>query len=171
MKYLILCGPSGIGKSFLTTSLIKFFPNLFSKIEQVTTREIREDEFGGNYVFLTNKRDYKKLEHLLIGKTQIGDNFYGSIPNNTNKIGIIILNELGIIDFINNIDKTKDDYFILGIDKNPDDINIKREDRDLEYIKQERNVLKYANYVIQLKQGEYVDIQEVYQTLKDNNLI
>ena len=43
-KYLAIVGPSGVGKTSLMHNLINKYPSKFVKVEQCTTRDIRDNE-------------------------------------------------------------------------------------------------------------------------------
>ena len=169
VKYLGIVGPSGCGKTTLMHNLINNYPSLFTKVEQCTTRSIRDNEFGDAYVWLNRYQDYKKLEHLLIAKTEVKGNYYGSIPlQDDDKIGIIILNELGLDNFVKDVEELnkkglETQYYIVGLDKT--DIAVKREGRDEEYVKQERKVLDKADIVYILDKNKYADPEIVMKDI------
>ena len=167
-KYLAIVGASGVGKTSLMHNLINNYPSKFVKVEQCTTRDIRDNEVGDAYVWLDSKRDYDKLKHLFIAKTEIRGNYYGSIPlQDQDKIGIIILNEMGTKYFINDIERLNNEggiqsqYYIIGLDKS--DISCKRIGRDEEYVKQERKVLQYADFIYTLDNNKYANPEEVME--------
>jgi hypothetical protein len=150
MRFLVLAAPSGTGKTYLLETLINKYDNLFYKVPQVTTRDKREDEKEDTYIFL-NKEEYDEIENDLIGKTVINGKYYGSLPNkNDHRIGIIILNEAGFIDFKKSI-RFKSDYLSIGLYKPIEYIPVKREGRDEEYLKQEQKVLNMCDIVFNLK--------------------
>ena len=149
MKYLGIVGVSGVGKTVLMHNLIKMYPSVFFKMEQCTTREIRADEVGDAYIWLNSKRDFFKLEHLLIAKTEVRGNYYGTIPEERDgMIGIVILNTKGLLDLLNNPPLNRDEYYIVGLDKR--EAEVVREGRDESYIAREREVLDYADMLITL---------------------
>ena len=94
MRYLGIVGVSGSGKSSLMYNLIREYPSVFYKLEQCTTRDIRDDERGDAYLWLNSKRDFYKLEHLLIAKTSVRGELYGTMytvkPNTTYTISYFI---------------------------------------------------------------------------------
>ena len=160
MKYLGIVGVSGAGKTSLMHNLIREYPSKFFKMEQCTTREIRADEFGDAYVWLNSKRDFFKLEHLLIAKTEVRGNLYGTIPEERDgMIGIVILNTKGLLDLLNNPPLDRDEYYIVGLDKR--EAEVIREGRDESYINKEREVLQYADIVYTLDRGQYADPEMV----------
>lgn len=168
-KYLIIAGCSGTGKNELMKKLINQYPEIFFKINQATTRDIRDDEAGDTYMWLDSVRDYKKIEHLLIGRTEINGNYYGSIPVvDDEKIGIIILNEMGLKDFVSSFQNdTGVKYFILGLDKDYNDLPVKREGRDKDFIEKEKAVLNFCDEVISLEKDVYANPKEVINFIKD----
>ena len=148
-RFLVLCAPSGTGKTFLLETLCSKYSNLFYKVEQVTTRARREGE-GDTYHFI-DKKTYDVIESELIGKTEINGTYYGSLPDkDDNRIGIIILNELGFKNFINEV-PNKADYFSIGLNKDLDSIEVRRENRDEEFLKKEKHVLEMCDVVFNLK--------------------
>ena len=160
MRYLGIVGVSGSGKTSLMHNLIKKYPSLFFKMEQCTTREIRDNETGDAYVWLDSKRDYFKLEHLLIAKTEVRGHYYGTIPEEREgKIGILILNTKGTEDLLNNPPLDREEYYIVGLDKL--EAEVVREGRAEAYIAKEREVLKYADITYTLNKGEYADPEAV----------
>lgn len=161
-KYLGIVGISGSGKTTLMHQLIKNYPSLFFKINQCTTRDIRDDEVGDAYVWLDSKRDYDKLKHLLIAKTEINGKYYGSIPEEReDKIGILILNEKGLLDLLNNPPLDRKQYYIVGIDKT--EVNVYREGRDENYLNKEKEVLKYCDVVFTVGKNEWTNPERVMQ--------
>ena len=160
MRYLGIVGISGSGKTVAMHNLINEYPSLFYKLEQCTTRDIRDNETGDAYLWLNSKRDFYKLEHLLIAKTEVRGELYGTIPEERDgQIGILILNTAGLLDLINNSQLERDEYFIVGLDKK--DAEVIREGRDEAYIAKEREVLNYADIVFPLAKGEYIDVKKI----------
>lgn len=160
MKYLGIVGISGSGKTTLMHRLIDNYPSTFFKMEQCTTREIRDNETGDAYVWLNSKRDYFKLEHLLIAKTEVRGELYGTIPEERDgMIGILVLNTKGVNDLLNNPPLNREEYFIIGLDK--PEAEVVRDGRDQDYINKEREVLAYADHIITLKKEEYADVETV----------
>lgn len=168
-KYLGIVGPSGSGKTTAMDKLIEAFPETFVRVDQATTREIRDDEPGNAYVWLDSRRDYRKIQHLLIAKTESsGGHLYGSIPlpKGEKRIGIVILNELGLLDLQEHCKSVGRGLYVIGLDA--EDLKTIRFDRDENFIKQERKVLEYADHVfVKEKDGNYITPQEMYEVLKE----
>lgn len=165
-KLLIIAGPSGGGKTYIENLLSKAFNgNLFNKIEQITTRPMREGESQGNPYYFVSDEEYDSKKDKLIGKTFIGDYKYGSLFNlDSQKINTVILNKEGIEDFLLNIDSDIS-YRILMIDST---IPVKREHRDKDYIEMEkRKIRKVANYVLTNTKEKYITIEDVISTISD----
>ena len=166
MRYLGICGVSGAGKTTAMHNLIREYPSLFYKLEQCTTRDIRDDERGDAYLWLNSKRDFYKLEHLLIAKTEVRGELYGTIPEERDEqIGILILNTAGLLDLINNSQLNRDEYYIVGLDKT--EAEVVREGRDEEYIKKEREVLEYADIIFTLNKGEYASPKRIMEEVTE----
>lgn len=167
-KYLGIVGVSGSGKSTLMENLTRQFPSLFFKVDQATTREIRDDEVGDAYLWLDSKRDYGKLEHLLIAKTEVKGNLYGSIPpDKPDKIGVIILNEKGFLDFSMNSGIDREQYYIIGLNRTNEDLLARRDGRDDDYINQERKVLTYADCILDTTRNQYVKPEDAMRLVKE----
>lgn len=163
-KILAIGGVSGSGKTYLRDSLVKAFPDKYYKVEQATTRKIREGEDPNTYKFMS-KEEFDKIKDSLFGKTEVNGNFYGSFLNmedDDDRIGIIILNKSGIEDFRiqikeNNLFKV----LFLAIDKPIDDIEFRREGRDENYLLKEKEIVQECDIVINLRDKRYVTIEEV----------
>lgn len=101
LRFLVLIGNSGSGKSVLAQKLSQEHPELFTTAVQVTTRPRRENTYDP-YVFL-DKYQYQQLTPLLLGKTNIdtpaGMTYYGTFLPISEKIIVIVLNETGLDDF------------------------------------------------------------------------
>jgi guanylate kinase len=140
-KLLVLAGPSGCGKNYMTDALIEKYPEVFEQLPQYTTRPKRTPD--ENTYYFINDSHYDAIKWALIAKTQIGDVRYGTVPSmKTDKVGIIIANRMGIEElqkYLNSEDASIDfEVFFLGIDSNKP---TEREGRTKEYIEEERNLL------------------------------
>jgi guanylate kinase len=167
-KYLGIVGPSGVGKTTLMMKLIQEFPSLFFKVNQATTRDIRDDETGDAYIWLDSQRDYRKIEHLLIAKTEVRGSLYGSIPEaREGMIGVIILNEKGLLDLVNQSNLERNNYYIIGLNRPLEEIEVKRDGRNEDYLIQEREVLKYADVIFDIIGGQYIKPADVMKVAKD----
>lgn len=148
-KYLILCGASGTGKSYIRKLLTKYAPGFFAKVEQYTTRKIRKGEKETSYIF-TDNENFEKVAGSLIGRCTINGNRYGSIPipMYDTRAGVIILNEEGLDDFIANVDKKKVSYQIVGIHRPLEEaLKIRGDERTKEYIAGEYKIYSRCDYV------------------------
>lgn len=167
-RYLGIIGPSGVGKTTLMQNLIKDFPSMFFKVNQATTREIRDEERGDDYIWLDSKRDYGKLQHLLVARTEVRGNLYGSIPESREgMIGVIILNEKGLLDLTTQPHLSRQNYYIIGLNRPIEDIPVKRDDRDESYLIKEREVLRFADMVFDISRNQYVKTEDVMKVAKD----
>jgi hypothetical protein len=140
-KLLVLAGPSGCGKNYMTDALIEKYPEVFEQLPQYTTRPKRTPD-ENTYYFISDSH-YDAIKWALIAKTQIGDVRYGTVPSmKTDKVGIIIANRMGIEElqkYLDSEDASIDfEVFFLGIDSNNP---TEREGRTKEYIEEERQLL------------------------------
>lgn len=79
-KVLVLCGPSGSGKSSLLRLLFEEFPDRFGFSVSHTTRNPRPGEENGKHYHFTNKED---MEHAIargefIESAVFSANMYGT---------------------------------------------------------------------------------------------
>ena len=151
-KVLFVLGLSGSGKSFITTELIKNYPETFYKLEQYTTRPKRTS-FEEEYYYIT-KDHFKLIEDKLMAITEVNGNSYGTIPTLAeDRIAIVIVNALGLKNGIAYVMKNNIAYEIMYV--KTDSPFEERENRDLEY--EENNIqvvldsfelVPYAPYVV-----------------------
>jgi len=161
-KVIIVAGPSGSGKSMIEKLLSEKFPNEFHKLQQVSTRPMREGEKQGDpYKFVTQD-EYDEIKDNLIGRTNINGERYGTIFDLVDgKYNTIILNKMGIDDFINQfpLDKCGIDYIIVMIDSRQ---LVERQNRDISYIMNERwNIMEVMNLCFVHNPPEYKTVEEV----------
>lgn len=169
MKFLVIVGVSGTGKTELEKRLVTNYPSVFAKTNQVTTRDKRNETDNG-YAFIDNN-SYDILEPNLIGKTEVNGKRYGSIlPSFENRINTIILNEAGLDDFVDVLDDldqkagtTLSDFLVLGLDTDDLDYQTSLPGREGRDVRKERKVLKDVEKLIKvdIKQEDYASDQEV----------
>ena len=77
---LVLCGPSGVGKSTLIKMLMTEFPNSFGFSVSHTTRAPRGQEVDGVDYYFTKKEDMEKeiAEGKFIEHANVHGNIYGT---------------------------------------------------------------------------------------------
>merc|ERR1712001_295789 len=77
---LVLCGPSGVGKSTIVERLKKRFPDAFALSVSHTTRQPREgEEHGVNYFFTDRENMTKAIENGdFIETAEFSGNMYGT---------------------------------------------------------------------------------------------
>ena len=163
-KLLVLAGPSGCGKNYITDKLITNCPNIFEQLPQYTTRKKRTPN-ENTYYFITDEH-YDIIKETLIAKTKIGSTRYGTVPcMKKDRIGIIIANKMGIDD-LNKYLKENDtgfDVCYLGIDS---EIPAKREGRSEAYVKEERTLLSnVVNHWLISKKDKYITVEDVMNEL------
>jgi len=80
---LVLCGPSGVGKSTIVERIKKAFPNAFALSVSHTTRKPREgEEDGVNYWFTDRETMKAKIENEeFIETAEFSGNMYGTSKN------------------------------------------------------------------------------------------
>jgi len=161
MKILFICGASGSGKDFLAKELLndkEYFKDIkFNKTRQVTTRKKRNDEDIW-YDFLS-KEKYNEIENTLYAKTHFNGNYYGTPFKNFKKgeVNLLIVNYEGYNDFLDkfyneediNIKFDKETKFLLLRIEN--DNLLKRKDRTIETINEEKELLQKLNPEIIIK--------------------
>jgi hypothetical protein len=164
-KLLVLAGPSGCGKNYMTDELVKVFPELFEQLPQYTTREKRTPD-ENTYYFITEEH-YNTIDSTLIAKTQIGSTKYGTVPcMKKDRVGIIIANRMGIEDLNKYLETNDADFDVcyLGIDS---EIPAIREDRSKEYVEEERNLLsKVVDHWLVNTEEKYLTVKDVLNELK-----
>ncbi len=79
-KPLVLCGPSGVGKSTLVARLTKEFPDAFGFSVSHTTRKPREGEKDGvNYHYVSREDMQKAIDNdEFIETAEFSGNMYGT---------------------------------------------------------------------------------------------
>lgn len=192
LKLLVICGPSGGGKSTLEQNLIADYPATFNKLPQVSTREMRSNEkFGDPYVFVKTDT-FNFLKDRLIGRIiqKETDNLfthqYGTIPDiNPRLVNTLILSADAIIDLKAQIANKKSIFkhygtgevqlFIVGLDVSYDDLDneakIARPERDADFLDREKEVLYTSNHVFKNSNGKYVQSKEIVELLKKHSII
>ena len=187
LKTLIICGPSGSGKSMLEKNLVADFPSTFHKMQQCSTRTMRSGErYGDPYVFI-GRDTFEFMKDRLVGRiglekaSQFKD-LYGTIPDfKPDRVNTIILAAEGVRDYlgggvIKELEQRLDlemKTFILGLDVDYDSLPeaARREARDVHFIAREREVLHYANVVRKNVHGKYLNPTDVVALLTQHGLI
>ena len=82
-------------------------------------------------------------------------------------IGIIILNEKGLLNLINQPCVKREDYYIIGLNRPIEEIPVLREGRSEEYLLKEREVLKYADILFDVSRNQYVKPEDIVQLIRD----
>ncbi|ALN97969.1 guanylate kinase [Bacillus phage vB_BpuM-BpSp] len=167
-KLLVIAGPSGCGKNYMTDLLVKEHGNWFKQMPQYTTRAKRTPD--ENTYYFVDKLHFKLIEDKLIAKTEIHGDFYGTLPTmQDNKIGIVIANKLGIENLKRTIDENNYQVFYLGIDS---EIPVKREDRDETYVEKERQGLKdLMDTWLVSKEDRFLTADDIVKELIDKDFL
>lgn len=87
-KILVICSPSGAGKSSIVRRLLKFFPELSFSVS-CTTREQRDGEVDGkHYYFITTDEFKKKIAANEFAEYEevYTDKFYGTLKSEIERI-------------------------------------------------------------------------------------
>lgn len=176
VKILCISGPSGTGKTYLAYKLQEEFPEMFFKLSQVTTRDKRDGETQGDpYIFL-DEDGYDDIKDDLICRV-MGDNKFGSqygtvLEFKGNDVyHIVIASQEGIEDLLKeDPDGETFDITVIGIKNNSENFMLEREGRNPETVKAEMDVLEYADVIMDMNSElkEYVDINDIYEYLKDS---
>ena len=189
MKLLIICGPSGSGKSILEKNLITEYSHLFNKLPQVSTREKRSNErFGDPYIFVTPET-FSFLKNKLIGRiisrSSIYRHQYGTLPDiSTSKVNTLILSEDAIIDLLYQVsnskgffkDKAKSDVnlCIIGLNKDYDTLDEEtknnRYERTQDFLNKEKSVFNFCHKVFD-NNSSFTSAKEVFDYLTNVNFI
>lgn len=177
-KFLLICGVSGVGKSFVEDELVRNnHPKIsFFKLPQVTTRDKRDD--NDPYQFLS-KKEYKNIESNLIAKTNFHGNLYGTLDISRIKdyegkllINTIIVNAEGFQSSVDDLTKKYGDNFDLFTLRLINDSPVEREGRDQDSLDLENKALEsISDATLKNQKGEWADPQDVIQTLFEKEFI
>jgi guanylate kinase len=179
IRILVLAGPSGSGKTVLESKLVENYPNIFYKLQQFTTRDMRFGESAGKPYIFIGEEAYDRFEPVLIArvKSQFGGTKYGTIPDFVpNKIATLIASYEGYVDLHEAIkdgrlpDNTEIFLFCLDIDL--DKIGVKREGRDEKFLYQEKIIFGEADYLHFNENGiSFPSEDDVLTVLFDNRFL
>lgn len=161
--YLAIIGKSGVGKNYIERILTK--RDKFKKLNQITTRRMRDEEADkSNYLLFTSKEFYNKLKdkELLIAKTEVDGNLYGTLDDsiNDNRIYTVIVNTKGLEDLLYNKSKLDGNIIVLNITgQSHDDRNrdLDKEISDIDYITEQ--ALTYYTVPVINFENEYDDTE------------
>ena len=103
VKYLIINGPSGVGKGTIISELKSRYPDMFQFSVSHTSRKPRDGEIDKEHYHYVNEQTFLKMieSHELIEHTHIYGNYYGTSYKalqdiDEGKICILDLDEQGI---------------------------------------------------------------------------
>lgn len=128
-------GGSGCGKTRLAMNLENFYPNIFKRTLEVSTREIRENEIDGvDYKFLKNS-EFEKLSQRGALFEKVEYQFYPAkygaeyAELDENKWNVMVVSIEGFLSALKNIELSEDTAVLINI-LNDDTIEVNREGRD-----------------------------------------
>lgn len=135
MRYLYILGASGSGKTTLAKKLAESFPEIFNRVVQHSTREIREGEVNGvDYNFITEEEyDLLKKNFFETVETQYyPKGRYGGLKENlvNNRVNLVVACIEGLLSGIKN--SFNDEIGILNIICNGESF-VEREGRNVSY--------------------------------------
>ena len=142
-KLLVICGPSGSGKSHLQRDLETRYPEKFVRLEQFTTRAQRPNDDLDSYIFVSDEADLDRDRYMIIdiiGRTEINGAKYGTLlgPTAAGQVGMAVLNRMGI-DSLNQSEVLKTGYEVKIVKVLPtEDVELPaREGRSEDFLKDE----------------------------------
>ena len=59
-KYLIFCGPFGVGKKTMYDYILKNYGDLFDLVKSYTTRPMKPDEENGKHYYFISEEEFDK---------------------------------------------------------------------------------------------------------------
>lgn len=183
-KFLLICGISGSGKSYIEEKLTeKLFKGRirFKKMKQVTTRSMREDESQGKpYIFLSGEDEFKKYEDELIAKTHFHGDYYGTLDESDTRfnlgfgltINTIIVNRMGYDNVVNDLRKKYGNNFDIKVLRILNTKPVERDGRTSESLKLEQDNLEdIANIDVINEEGNWADLDNIVAKLYESGFI
>ena len=177
---LAIVGVSGSGKSTLEANLLAEYPNVFRKMQQVTTRAMRPGESAGKPYTFIGKTCFEKIQKVLIGVLGVREGTffrdqYGTLPDfQEGFISTIILAEEGLIDLKEKIGDERR-IVTIGLDVEFHEIDPEaratRVGRDHDFLEKERRVLSHADRIWNSGNGKYLQPHEVMSYMFSEGLI
>jgi len=129
MKYLVITGTSGSGKTSLGKNLTKAYPDKYVRITQNTTRDMRPNEVQHvDYHFLTDQEFNDRIDGMIaVVREQYFPHRYGTLISELdhNKVNIVAASIEGVLDLLNKV-KPEDEvdiFFINNVQKPEADRN------------------------------------------------
>ncbi len=169
--YLAITGVSGVGKDYIQDALIKHSEGRVAKLNQITTRRLRENDpkDKDSYLLFTNKEFYNKLnsKNLLIARTNVDGNLYGTLDDSMDddRIYTVIVNSTGLEDLLYNKASLNGNVIVLNIQGDTHD----NRGRDIE------NELKNIDYILDQARSYYttpvIDFENVDDDTKDMSIL
>lgn len=115
--FIIISGPSGVGKNTIIEELLKTNKN-FSYMLSCTTRPVRENQIGQDYIHLTLDEIKKKIENNeLFEYEEVHGNYYGTLNSLIEEMidGKNFIKDLGVLGQKFFVNKLKDKVDILSV--------------------------------------------------------
>jgi len=148
LKYILICGVSGSGKSTIEKQLSELDEGYvkFNKLRQVTTRDMREEELENPPYLFLSEEIFKSYQPHLIAQSHFQDNYYGTMDTSIDAehvINTIIVNRMGYDNVVRDLNEKygEENIFIKTMRVISKDLAV-REGRDTESLLVEEKLLK-----------------------------
>ena len=170
-KLLVICGPSGSGKSHLEDELCEHFPKSYKSLLQYTTRPRREGDKLESYLFLNRVEDVDLLKTngvRIVGETEIMGNYYGTFLNDEvddSVVQTVVLNRMGIDNLLTSHLIQDYQIKILKVLASPNVTIPERAGRSQDYIRQEIESLQGLNSVTLVRDEEGFDYNRIHNLI------
>lgn len=167
-------GVSGTGKSYLVQKLVETFPDTYFVMQQYTTRDKRNDQDTG-YVFINDKK-YEEMRPNLIARTTFNGKHYGTewVPQE-GKIGLVIANTQGMLDFLTHelrgVDGGVGKVFALGLDRTDFDKVLEQDggarQSRAHLLESERKVTQLCDFTHDCADDNFLDVNVAHNMIID----
>lgn len=180
---LLLCGPTGSGKTYIANKLykecnkseLKYSFCFFNLPKQVTTRQRRPEEDIYSYYFINND-EYDIIQDKLTCKTVFNGNNYGTLKDDIllgDVINIIVASKSGlentILDYTNDKDMYNTTIIKTALVLNSPNIDtelLNDRNRSLSFVNNERNELLTRKYDLYIPNYGEIDFEHVAKQIR-----